>query len=153
MSLIPAIAILSFVVFVSTTAVIGARNIKLLEAVKNREFPILRASDQLLFGLQCTKQYFKSAVTTADEKPLESAAPAFHSMNTQLGFINARTPEVCAATKAMGAQLKRYCALASSLSLAINSADTHNTKLSQQSAEVNRVFDSLKAELEAFQAH
>lgn len=151
-SLIPAIAIGIFVVYLVITAMAGSKNAKLLDYTQTTSFPVLRASDRLLFGLERLSEQYMSAVTTGEQEPLENARKTYVSLTLDLEVIAKLIGEKNSKPREINRQLENYNSMASSLANSMLDGTADFSKLGQQSTQMNQLYASLREEVQAFQS-
>ena len=74
--IIPVLAVVSFGVYLAITASMALRNADMLQTARDQDFPILRLSDRVLFGLERINEDLQGAATTANPLPCSPALAA-----------------------------------------------------------------------------
>lgn len=152
-SLIPAVAIISFVIYLVINASVGSANAKLLDRAKSQEFPVLRASDRLLMGLERLSEQFKSAATTADVETLKAAGAIHAQLKNELHEIDRVMPELKPDIAEVRAHLLSYFQLANNLTSSLINGTADFSQLARQSEEMNKLYEDLGEEVKEFQAN
>ena len=150
-SLVSAVAILSFLIYLGVNASVGADNKALLERTKNLEFPALRSSDKLLVSLERLKEQFVSAITTADLETLTASQATKAGIEQELGNIETLLPEFAGDISIIERQLDNYYQQAYRLSQTIIDGSVDFNRLAEQSATMNSGYESLESDVRAFQ--
>lgn len=151
-SLIPLIAILSFGVYLAITAGMASKNAEMLEAARDKDFPILRISDHVLFGLERINDQLKSAATTGDEEPLQQAEKNKSALLEDFRQVIALDSRQGSEINRLEASFNEYFDQAHGLATAMVRGTTNYDRLAQQSAQMNKSFEAIKTLLEQFQA-
>ena len=71
--IIPLLAVVSFAIYLAINASMALHNAEMLQTARDRDFPVLRLSDRVLFGLERINEDLQAAATTADEESLQLA--------------------------------------------------------------------------------
>ena len=150
-TLIPVIVIASFLLYLGMTAYIGAKNADLLQEIKEQEFPILRASDRLLFGLERLSEQFKSAVTTGEQEQLVAARATYSSLNEDLATV-ASLLKADAEVRKIKQGLTDYFSKAEAMVKTMLNGSADFARLAQQSEQMNADYNALKQSVEQFEA-
>lgn len=151
-SLIPLIAVLSFGVYLAITAGMASKNAEMLEAARGKDFPILRVSDHVLFGLERINDQLKSAATTGDEEPLQLAEKNKTILLADLREVTKRDPQLGNQIIRLETGFNDYFDQAYGMSIAMVRGTADYDRLAQQSAQMNKAFDAIKKTLEDFQS-
>jgi len=151
-SLIPLIAILSFGVYLAITASMASKNAEMLEAARGKNFPILRVSDRVLFGLERINDQLKSAATTGDEEPLQQANKNKSVLLDDLRQVRSLDPHLGNEITRLESGFNEYFDHAHGLSATMVRGTADYDQLAQQSAQMNKAYDAIKKTLEEFQS-
>jgi len=151
-SLIPVIAIGSFLVFLGLTAGIGSNNAKLLEHVHEKGFPILRASDRISAGTTRLDDVFKTAVTTGDSEPLEQAEKIYFAISADLVSINQLDSSLGPEATDLQKKLDGYYKMAKTLVTALVEGTVDYSVLAERSAQMNKAYTDLVDKISGFQS-
>jgi methyl-accepting chemotaxis protein len=151
-SLIPLIAVLSFGVYLAINATMASKNAEMLEAARGKDFPILRISDRVLFGLERINDQLKSAATTGDEEPLQQASKNKAVLLDDLRQVRSLDPHLSDEITRLEAGFNEYFDHAHGLSAAMVRGTADYDQLAQQSAQMNKAYDAIKKTLEEFQS-
>lgn len=149
--IIPLLAIVSFGVYLGITASIASTNAVKLQTAKNIDFPILRASDKVFYGLDRINEFLKSAATTADAEPLQLALQGKNEIMDDLARVDGMAPELSTEVNVLRRLISDYFSLAYGLSEAIINDTADMSKLASQSAKMNAAFVAARTEIEVFQ--
>ncbi len=150
-SLIPAVAILSFIIYLSINASAGVKNVKLLERAKNKEFPVLRTSDRLLMDMERLNEQFQLAATTADEEQLIATTTLHKNIAASIESIYQLVPEFNKDIQKISNGLEAYYTTADSLTRNIIDGTADFNKLADQSEVMNGLYATLAEDVTNFQ--
>lgn len=150
--IIPLLAVISFGVYLAFTASMASKNADMLQTARDRDFPVLRYSDRILFGLERVNDSLKSAATTADEESLQLAQKTkatvledFRQITTLAGHL--RDP-----VGQMEHNFIDYFDQAYELAEVMVAGTADYSKLANRSAQMNKAYELVKVQLQKFQA-
>ena len=148
--IIPAIAVISFAAYLLITATMASRNASLLQQAQEQDFPVLLASDKILYGLEKINDQLKTAVTTADEEPLLDAEKNKDVLLKDLQNIRTTAPGLNQSVTQLELLFKDYYQQAYSLSKAIINDTADYSRLGQQGEKMNKAYVEVQSELQRF---
>lgn len=149
--IIPLLAVISFAIYLTINASMALRNAEMLQTARDRDFPVLRLSDRILFGLERINEDLQAAATTADEESLQLAQKSYEALQQdfqQLAtLVGTLRPEV----DVMERDFATYFGQAYELSkMMLEGADDFSL-LGSRSAAMNQSYDNIRNKLEKFQ--
>jgi methyl-accepting chemotaxis protein len=148
--LIPAMGIVSFVVFVSFTAMTASSNVKLLENAREIQFPALLASRNALVNMQNVKSSLSAAVTTGDEESLANAQAQADITVENLRAIQALNDELSTQVESILKGFNTYFDVAYDVSESMVNNTADFSRLAQLTQQMNSAFDEATASLTEF---
>jgi methyl-accepting chemotaxis protein len=148
--LIPAMGIVSFIVFVGFTSITASNNVSLLEDAREIQFPALLSSRTALVNMQNVKASLSSAVTTGDEEALDKAKAEADITVENLRVIQALNANLSAEIAPILAGFNKYFEVAYGVSESMVNNTADFSRLAELSQEMNNAFDTATSELTQF---
>ncbi|NMH59935.1 methyl-accepting chemotaxis protein [Alteromonas ponticola] len=148
--LVPIISTIAFVLYLAMTSYTALDNVRLLENARGVQFPALNFSREALFNMKNVRDTLSSAVTTGDEEALERANQLAVTTRDQLQKIVQVNPALSSEANSILSNFNEYFALAYSVSESMVNGTADFSRLAEQSASMNQLFDSTTARLDAF---
>lgn len=151
-SLIPLLAVLSFGLYLLINANMALRNAEMLQTARDVDFPILRTSDQVLFGLEQINDLLQSAATTADDESLALAQRRRNQL--MLDFRSARelAPELSTQVLRLESAFVEYYKMAYDLAQSMISGSADFSRIAARATEMNQAYERIREDLQQFQA-
>ncbi len=148
--LIPIVGIVTFFIYVAITFNTANTNVKLLDDVRDIQFPALLSSRNALVKMENVKAKLSAAVTTGDEDSLENAANESTLAIDSLQSISEINTELSAEIKPIIAEFEEYYDVAYQVSKSMVDNTADFSKLTEQSKKMNSSFDSATSQLRDF---
>ncbi|WP_395339811.1 methyl-accepting chemotaxis protein [Ningiella sp. W23] len=147
---IPALAIISFVIFVGFTATTASNNVNLLENARQMQFPALLASRNALVNMENVKSSLSAAVTTGDEESLGKAQVEADITLKNLRAIQSLDSSLSEKVTPILENFSAYFDVAFSVSESMVNNTADFSKLAQLTQEMNDYFDTAQMQLSEF---
>ncbi|MFC3122467.1 methyl-accepting chemotaxis protein [Agaribacter flavus] len=148
--LIPIVGIVTFFIYVAITFNTANTNVRLLEEVRDVQFPALLESRNALVKIENVKTLLSGAVTTGDEEMLSSAEEESTLAIQSLDKISALNTELSAEISQIIQDFEGYYSVAFKVSKSMVDNTADFSKLAAQTQQMNSLFDSATQELKAF---
>lgn len=148
--LIPLLAIVSFTIYLFFTASMASRNASLLSEARDTDFPLLRVSDKVYYGLERISEQLKSAATTADEDPLNAAKMGYRSILGDLQHAKSLAENTQDIEQSIDL-MQEYFQVAESLTSTMVDGTVDYSTLADQSKRMNQAYDAAKSSIQRLQ--
>ncbi|GLR69192.1 methyl-accepting chemotaxis protein [Agaribacter marinus] len=148
--LIPIVGIVTFFIYVAITFNTANTNVKLLDDVRDIQFPALLGSRNALVKMENVKANLSAAVTTGDEDSLENAANESTLAIDSLQSISQINTDLSAEIEPIIAEFEEYYKVAYQVSKSMVDNTADFSKLTEQSKKMNSSFDSATSQLRDF---
>lgn len=148
--LIPVIAVLSFIVYLSITIYTALNSTEALEQARDVQFPALQLSASTLVEMQKVRDTLGSAVTTGDPDTLDAATELAQQARESLAGISAISSNFKADMARIERGFDAYFDVAYNVSDSMVSGTADFNKLGQLSAQMNESYDAVIASMESF---
>lgn len=150
--LIPLLAVISFGVYLAINAGMALKNAEMLQTARDRDFPVLRLSDRVLFGLESINEELQTAATTADEESLQIAQKSYEVLRDDFRQLALLADHLRPNVEKMERDFARYFEQAYELAKLMLEGTADYNELGRRSAAMNQSYDNTRRALEAFQA-
>lgn len=148
--LIPLLAIVSFASYLFFTASMASQNASRLTEAKDTDFPLLRISDKVFYGLERIGEQLKSAATTADEDPLNAAKMGYQSILEDLQHAKSLAENAQDIEQSIDL-MQKYFQVAESLTSAMVDGTVDYSTLADQSKRMNQAYDAAQSSIQRLQ--
>lgn len=150
--IIPLLAIVSFGVYLAINASMALRNAEMLQTARDRDFPVLRLSDRVLFGLERINEDLQTAATTADEESLQLAQKSYDTLRQDFHQLATLAQNLRSDVESMERDFNHYFEQAYQLARMMMEGSADYAELGRLSTAMNQTYDKTRVALEAFQA-
>ncbi|MCW8109844.1 methyl-accepting chemotaxis protein [Alteromonas ponticola] len=148
--LIPIISTIAFVIYLAITSYTALDNVRLLDNARGVQFPALNHSREALFDMKNVRDTLSSAVTTGDEEALQRANELAENTREQLKSIAQVNPDLSSEANSILSNFNDYFTLAYSVSESMVNGTADFSRLAEQSASMNQLFESTTSRLDTF---
>ncbi|MEW9798373.1 methyl-accepting chemotaxis protein [Alteromonas sp. CYL-A6] len=139
--LIPAIAVVSFIVYLLITVYTALNNGELLDEAQNVQFPALQLSASTLVDMQKVRDTLSSAVTTGDEDTLGQAEDLARGVHDKLAEITGISRSFAGDIADIKKGFDSYYGIASQVSLSMVNGTADFSRIGQLSEQMNASYD------------
>lgn len=150
--IIPLLAALSFGLYLAITATKALHNADMLQTARDRDFPVLRLSDRVLFGLERINEDLQAAATTADEESLQLAQKSRDTLRQDFQKLASLAGELRPDVEIMERDFGVYFAQAYDLAELMLDSSADFSQLGSRSVAMNQAYDTIRKKLQDFQA-
>jgi methyl-accepting chemotaxis protein len=150
--IIPLLAALSFGLYLAITATKALHNADMLQTARDRDFPVLRLSDRVLFGLERINEDLQAAATTADEESLQLAQKSRDTLRQDFQKLASLAGELRPDVETMERDFGVYFAQAYDLAELMLDSSADFSQLGSRSVAMNQAYDTIRKKLQDFQA-
>jgi methyl-accepting chemotaxis protein len=150
--IIPLLAALSFGLYLAITATKALHNADMLQTAQDRDFPVLRLSDRVLFGLERINEDLQAAATTADEESLQLAQKSRDTLRQDFQKLASLAGELRPDVETMERDFGVYFAQAYDLAELMLDSSADFSQLGSRSVAMNQAYDTIRKKLQDFQA-
>lgn len=150
--IIPLLAALSFGLYLAITATKALHNADMLQTARDRDFPVLRLSDRVLFGLERINEDLQAAATTADEESLQLAQKSRDTLRQDFQKLASLAGELQSDVETMERDFGVYFAQAYDLAELMLDSSADFSQLGSRSVAMNQAYDTIRKKLQDFQA-
>lgn len=149
--LVPLLAVVSFAIYLSVTAIIAAENASRLNEARDVDYPLLRISDKTFYGLDRINELLKSAATTADEEPLKLAKQQYTVLKDELRDAEKLSPTIRGDVVKVEVLIEEYFQQAVAITQEMVDGTADFSKLAQKSEAMNQALVASQQAIEKFQ--
>jgi Methyl-accepting chemotaxis protein len=149
--IIPLLAVVSFAIYLTINAGMALRNAEMLQTARDRDFPVLRLSDRVLFGLERINEDLQAAATTADEESLQLARKSYEALRQDFQQLAALAGTLRPEVEVMERDFDTYFDQAYDLAKMMLEGSADFSLLGSRSAAMNQSYDNTRKKLEKFQ--
>lgn len=150
--IIPLLAVVSFGIYLAINAGMALRNAEMLQTARDRDFPVLRLSDRVLFGLERINEDLQTAATTADDESLQIAQKSYEALRQDFQQLASLADNLRPDVEKMERDFSRYFEQAYDLAKMMLEGTADYSELGRRSTAMNEAYENTRRELEAFQA-
>jgi methyl-accepting chemotaxis protein len=149
--IIPLLAVVSFAIYLAINASMALRNAEMLQTARDRDFPVLRLSDRVLFGLERINEDLQAAATTADEESLQLAQKSHEALRQDFQQLATLAGTLRPEVEVMERDFSTYFGQAYDLAKMMMEGSADFSVLGSRSAAMNQSYDNIRKKLEKFQ--
>ncbi len=149
--IIPLLAVVSFAIYLTINAGMALRNAEMLQTARDRDFPVLRLSDRVLFGLERINEDLQAAATTADEEALQLAQKSYDALRQDFQQLATLAGTLRPEVEVMERDFGTYYSQAYDLAKMMLDGSADFSLLGSRSAAMNQSYDNIRKKLEKFQ--
>jgi methyl-accepting chemotaxis protein len=150
--IIPLLAVVSFGVYLAINASMALRNAEMLQTARDRDFPVLRLSDRVLFGLERINEDLQTAATTADDESLQLAQKSYDALRQDFQQLASLADSLRPDVEKMERGFSDYFQQAYDLAKMMLEGTADYNELGRRSTAMNEAYENTRKALEAFQA-
>jgi methyl-accepting chemotaxis protein len=150
--IIPLLAVVSFGVYLAINASMALRNAEMLQTARDRDFPVLRLSDRVLFGLERINEDLQTAATTADDESLQLAQKSYDALRQDFQQLASLADSLRPNVEKMEQGFSDYFQQAYDLAKMMLEGTADYNELGRRSTAMNEAYENTRKALEAFQA-
>ncbi len=149
--IIPLLAVVSFAIYLAINASMALHNAEMLQTARDRDFPVLRLSDRVLFGLERINEDLQAAATTADEESLQLAQKSYEALRQDFQQLATLAGTLRPEVEVMERDFGTYYGQAYDLAKMMLDGSADFNLLGSRSAAMNQSYDNIRKKLEKFQ--
>lgn len=149
--IIPLLAVVSFAIYLAINASMALHNAEMLQTARDRDFPVLRLSDRVLFGLERINEDLQAAATTADEESLQLAQKSYDALRQDFQQLATLAGTLRPEVEVMERDFGTYYSQAYDLAKMMLDGSADFSLLGSRSAAMNQSYDNIRKKLEKFQ--
>lgn len=149
--IIPLLAVVSFAIYLTINASMALHNAEVLQTARDRDFPVLRLSDRVLFGLERINEDLQAAATTADEESLQLAQKSYEALRQDFQQLATLAGTLRPEVEVMERDLGTYYGQAYDLAKMMLDGSADFSLLGSRSVAMNQSYDNIRKKLEKFQ--
>lgn len=150
--IIPLLAVVSFGIYLAINASMALRNADMLQTARDRDFPVLRLSDRVLFGLERINEDLQTAATTADDESLKIAQKSYEALRQDFQQLASLADNLRPNVEKMERDFRLYFEQAYDLAKLMLEGTADYNELGRRSAAMNQAYENTRTALEAFQS-
>lgn len=150
--IIPLLAVVSFGIYMAINASMALRNADMLQTARDRDFPVLRLSDRVLFGLERINEDLQTAATTADDESLQIAQKSYDALRQDFQQLASLADNLRPDVEKMERDFGRYFEQAYDLAKLMLEGTADYNELGRRSTAMNQAYEKTRNALETFQA-
>lgn len=150
--IIPLLAVVSFGVYLAINASMALRNADMLQTARDRDFPVLRLSDRVLFGLERINEDLQTAATTADDESLKIAQKSYEALRQDFQQLASLADNLRPNVEKMERDFRLYFEQAYDLAKLMLEGTADYNELGRRSTAMNQAYENTRTALETFQA-
>ena len=150
--IIPLLAVVSFGIYLAINASMALRNADMLQTARDRDFPVLRLSDRVLFGLERINEDLQTAATTADDESLQIAQKSYDALRQDFQQLASLADNLRPDVEKMERDFGRYFEQAYDLAKLMLEGTADYNELGRRSTAMNQAYEKTRNALETFQA-
>ena len=150
--IIPLLAVVSFGVYLAINANMALRNADVLQTARDRDFPVLRLSDRVLFGLERINEDLQTAATTADDESLQIAQKSYDALRQDFQQLASLADNLRPNVEKMERDFRLYFEQAYDLAKLMLEGTADYNELGRRSTAMNQAYENTRTALEIFQA-
>lgn len=149
--IIPLLAIVSFGIYLAINASMALRNAETLQTARDRDFPVLRLSDRVLFGLERINEDLQTAATTADDESLQIAQKSHDALRQDFQKLASLADNLRPDVEKMERDFASYFTQAYELARLMLEGSADYSELGRLSTAMNQSYEATRGALESFQ--
>ena len=150
--IIPLLAVVSFGVYLAINAGMALRNADMLQTARDKDFPVLRLSDRVLFGLERINEDLQTAATTADDESLQLAQKSHDTLRQDFRQLASLADNLRPDVEKMERDFGHYFEQAYDLAKLMLEGTADYNELGRRSTAMNQAYENTRTALERFQA-
>ena len=148
--LIPIIAAIGFIIYLSYSMIAMNDNVNKLNNAQNVQYPLLNISSDVIAKLETITLTLGDAVALSEEEKLEQAAELAQFVRTKLAEVKSINPDDTAQADQMLASFDDYFTFAFDLSKSIMDGTADFSALAEMSQSMSGKLETVKSELDTY---